>query len=115
MARPKAATTESSNTIKICSRLPYGLNLQVGSKTVEIAGINSSQIIGAVYGMTDVDTEFWNAWKSENSKFPALVNGVIFEAGTEKDAKSVYAEVEGEPTGFEPLKPDTMGIETMKA
>lgn len=95
-------------------RLPHGLILTVGNKSVTLNGLNKVTIIGATYATTEVDNDFWAAWKAQHADFPALKNGAIFEAKTPADAQAKASEVSKEPTGLEPLKPDSGGVQTLK-
>jgi hypothetical protein len=85
-------------------KLPNGIVLEVGEKSVEINGLNKSVIIGATHATTEVDNDFWQAWKKEHADFPALKSGAIFEAKTEKDA-AVAVKDTGK-TGLEPMPQD---------
>ncbi len=106
--------------IVIGCRLPNGLVIEMPNKPdpngyltptprenrVALKGKNRAVIVGADYGLTEVDVEFWAAWKKANPKFPALAAGTIFEASSANDAAAVADEVKAERTGFEPMQID---------
>lgn len=89
-------------------RLPNGLILKVkeGEKEtiVTVKGLNKTAILGAPYVTTEVDAEFWEAWKKLYPTYGPLKNGAIFEARTvdqaEYKGKKEFAK---EPTGLESL------------
>ena len=56
-------------------------------------GANSSKIIGG-YGLTPVDKDFFDAWKTEYATFSPLKDGLIFEQANEKSAVSQAKEQE---------------------
>jgi hypothetical protein len=83
---------------------------------VTIAGIYSSKIVNrdgspaAQYATTPVDADFWEIWKTAYRGFKPLTTGAIFEARNETEAGAKAREKAKELTGFEPLKPDAMGV-----
>jgi len=103
-----------SKTVVIGCRLPCGLVLDMvdaSGKEVKVVlnGQNSSQegreiilLSNRDYGITDVDAEFWEAWKKKYAGYEPLVTKAIFEAKDERDAKAVHKEVKDEQTGHEP-------------
>lgn len=114
-AAPKVATNVAvgGTSVTIGCKLPHGIVLDHPldpSKKVELMGKNSSLIIGAEYGTTEVDGEFWETWKTVHAEFPALKSGAIFEAKNVTEAASVAKELEGEVTGFEPMAQNTQGV-----
>lgn len=109
----------AKDTILIGSRLPFGLKIEAADssgvvRTFEIKGLNSSRIIGATHVTTEVPRDLAEAWVSKNPDFPAIRNGAIFPAESERDALSLAREVSGEKTGMEPLKPGSEGVTTEK-
>lgn len=99
--------------IVIGCKLPHGLILEYPGKpeiTVELAGLNKTRIIGSECAFTDVDADFWSAWKSKNKEFPALLSKAIFEAKSIAEAESKAVEFAGEKTGFEPLAQNEGGV-----
>ncbi len=99
----------TAKTVIVGCKLPHGLILDHPldqSKKVELNGLNSSRIIGATHGVTEVDGEFWEAWKTVHAEFPALKSGAIFEAKSLADIAAKAKELEGEKTGFEAMSQD---------
>ena len=116
-AAPKAAAATNvevgSTSVTIGCKLPHGIVLDHPldpSKKVELRGKNRSLIIGAEYGTTEVDGEFWETWKTVHAGFPALRSGAIFEAKNASELAAVAAELEDETTGFEPMSQDAQGV-----
>lgn len=110
----------SSKTVVVGCKLPNGLHMDVGKDNervrVTLNGANHSRIIGG-YGLTEVDSDFWDAWFKDHQKFPPVMNGEIFVQSTHKRAESHaqdHAELE---SGFEPINPQKpgAGVETYKA
>jgi len=103
--------------ILIGCRLPNGLLLhhpdkekRDSHKTIKIAGLRDSQIVGAPYVTTEIDADFWEAWKTAYSDYAPLKNGSIFEANSAANAQAKGKELAKERTGFEPMKQDAMGV-----
>lgn len=99
----------TAKTVIVGCKLPHGLILDHPldpTKKVELAGLNGSRIIGATHGVTEVDGEFWEAWKTVHADFPALKSGAIFEAKSQADVAAKAKELEGEKTGFEAMAQD---------
>lgn len=93
-------------------KLPNGLTLtHPGNKEqkVTLAGLNKAPVIGATHVITEVDQDFWEAWKKaysdENGKptYQPLASGAIFEAKNSTDAAAKGKELAGEKTGLEPM------------
>ena len=117
-AKPKAAKAATnvavgSTSVTIGCKLPHGIILDHPldpDKKVELKGKNGSMIVGAPYGTTEVDGEFWETWKTVHKDFPALRSGAIFEAANASELTAVAAELEGESTGFEPMAQNAQGV-----
>ena len=110
-----AATTVAvgGTSVTIGCKLPHGIILDHPldpDKKVELKGKNGSLIIGAEYGTTEVDGEFWETWKTVHKDFPALRSGAIFEAANASELTAVAAELEDEKTGFEPMAQEAQGV-----
>lgn len=106
-----------ANTILIGCRLPHGLIIDHPTKpkaSVELAGINKAVILNAEYATTEVDAEFWAAWKAANSEHPCLKNMAIFEARSQASAESVAKEAKGNKTGFEKMAQNADGVKAAK-
>ena len=111
----KAATNVAvgSTSVTIGCKLPHGLILDHPldpDKKVELRGKNRSLIIGAEYGTTEVDGEFWETWKTVHKDFPAIRSGAIFEAANASELTAVAAELEDEATGFEAMPQEAQGV-----
>ena len=111
----KAATNVAvgSTSVTIGCKLPHGIILDHPldpDKKVELKGKNGSMIVGAPYGTTEVDGEFWETWKTVHKDFPALRSGAIFEAANASELTAVAAELEDETTGFEPMAQNAQGV-----
>lgn len=91
--------------ITVGCKLPHGLVITVGGKSVTLAGANSSHIIGG-YGMTQVDKDLFEAWKKEFASYAPLKNGLIFEQASRSSAESEAKERSDIRSGFERLNPD---------
>lgn len=112
-----------SKTIFIGCRLPNGIEIEATDangrhKKVTLLGQNSAQARSPIiilspddYGLTEVDETFWLAWKKEFAEFPPLLNGAIFEAKDEKEAKAKHKELKGEKTGLEGVPQTDKNIE----
>ena len=117
-AKPKAAKAATnvavgSTSVTIGCKLPHGIILDHPldpDKKVELKGKNGSMIVGAPYGTTEVDGEFWETWKTVHKDFPALRSGAIFEAANASELTAVAAELEDEKTGFEPMPQEAQGV-----
>lgn len=104
-----------SKTVMVACRLPNGIILQNPKKpeiTVKLNGTNKALIVGATYGLTEVDADFWAAWVAAHSQFPAYKVGAIFAASDEKNVAAKAAEYALVKTGFEkmPQEDKTSGI-----
>ena len=102
-----------ARNVTIGCRLPHGLVIHHPLKPehkVELAGINKAVIIGATHVTTEVDGEFWDAWKLAHKDFAPLKSGAIFEAKSESEAKAVARELVKEKTGFEPMPQEGAGV-----
>jgi hypothetical protein len=102
--------------ITIGCRLPNGLILELpGKAPVTLKGQNSAQegrpiilLTADDCGYTDVDADFWQAWKAAYKGFAPLENNAIFEAKNRNEAVSIAKELKDEKTGLEPM-PQTSG------
>lgn len=98
-----------AKTVVVGCKLPAGIILENpndASKKVTINGKNKAVIVGAGYGTTEVDGEFWEQWVAANSEFPALKSGAIFAARTIQDVQAAAKDLENADTGLEPMKKD---------
>lgn len=108
-------------TILIGCRLPNGMVLhhpQNRELTVKIAGTSSAPTESGLYlppkmfATTEVDAEFWEAWKAAYVGFPPLKNRAIFEARNDQEASAKAKEVKSEKTGFEQLSKTAFGVKS---
>jgi hypothetical protein len=88
--------------ITVGCKLPHGLIIRTGGKSVTLAGANSSRIVGG-YGLTQVDKDFFDAWKTEFAQFPPLKQGLIFAQDKVAAAESQAKEQAEIKSGLEPL------------
>ena len=88
-------------------KLPCGIVLEAGEKSVTLNGVNKASIIGADYGTTEVDDGFYAEWVKANKEFAPLKSGAIFAAKL-PDAK---AKAKDQPkTGLEPIDPAAASV-----
>jgi len=96
-------------TVIVGCKLPTGIILESpldpGIK-VELNGANKATIIGAGYGSTEVDDDFWQLWAAQNKDFPAFASHAIFVAKNSAEVVSVAKELKDERTGIEPMQTD---------
>ena len=105
-----------AGTIKVICTLPHGIVAEVNGVKVNFAGANQNcsefrPLLGD-YGVTEVDADFWAAWKKENINSRLVLSGAISEAKDEKSAKDKGADQATIDTGFKPLDPNSNGVET---
>ena len=94
--------------------LPHGIVLRHPLKqgvTATLLGLNSSKIIGATFITTEVDSEFWAAWKLANPAFSPYTSNAIFEAKSESHAAGMAKEFKDEKTGFEKLDREAFNVQ----
>lgn len=102
-----------AKTIVIGCKLPNGIVLRnpvKGGKDVTINGLHKSLVIGADHVTTEIDGDFWEAWKAKNEEFDPLKSGAIFEARSVNDAAAIAREQTERKTGLEPMKQEAMGV-----
>lgn len=98
----------STSTVTVGCKLPNGLVLEFGGKSVEVNGANSSIIIGG-YGLTEgVDAAFFEAWMEAHEAMPFVRNQLIFAQAKTADAQAEATEKASEKTGFEGMGANTM-------
>ena len=99
------------NQVRVRSRLPYGLILELGKTRVELKGLNSTTIVGSPFATTLVDTGFWTEWTKKNAGSKLLTSGVIFAENSLKSAKSAAKDMG--KTGLEAADPEDFSVETL--
>jgi len=90
-------------------KLPNGIVLESPLDPqikVELNGANKATIIGAGYGSTEVDGDFWELWAAQNKEFAPFKSQAIFVAKNATEIVAVAAELKDETTGLEPMKTD---------
>jgi len=98
-----------AKSIVVGCKLPHGIIIEHpanAAQKVELKGANSTVIIGAQYGTTQVDEEFWTQWGAANKDFPALKSGAIFVAKNNNEVAAIAEEFKDRETGFEPMSTD---------
>ena len=116
----------AKETILIGCRLPNGLVLQHPNDknaTVKLAGVFGQKTDSGIYyppkpySTTEVDLEFWTAWKTAYAGYPPLKTRAVFEARNEQEAAAKAKEVAKENTGFEQMSqtPVINGVRLAKA
>lgn len=95
-----------TNLVYIGCKLPNGLILKVGQKTVELKGANDSRIIGG-YGLTPVPSDFWEAWEAQYKDSPFIEKKLVFAQATMAKAEGQAKEQESVRSNFEPLGGET--------
>ncbi len=101
----------AKETVLIGCRLPNGIILTHPQTKVQvkISGTSGERLESGVYlppracATTEVDAEFWAAWKAAYAGFPPLKNRALFEARNEQEAAAKAKEVQKERTGFEQM------------
>lgn len=102
-----------SKLICVGSKLPFGLILEHpidAAKTVLLKGTSSNLIRELDHAITEIDAEFWDAWKMANTKFHPFVTGAIFDAKDQASVKAKAAELSSVKTGLEPMEQSATGI-----
>lgn len=99
----------SGGTVIVGCKLPCGLVISHGGKSVELKGSRESKILNG-FGMTPgVDAEFFEAWKKVHKNMPYVKNELIFAYADERSAADMADERIKEKTGMEGLNPDKPG------
>ena len=111
MAIKTKARSGSANTVRVYSRLPYGLEIRAGKKRTTLLGLNSSSVIGADVMATDVDADLWEEFARLNAKSKLLTSGSVFAARDDKSASARASD--SDRTGLEAADPAQAGVTTM--
>jgi hypothetical protein len=90
------------SNVTVGCKVPLGLKLTLGDKSVILAGSNASRIIGG-YGLTVVDKDFWDRWSAENATLILLTNGMLFVQESANKAEGQAKEQAEIKSGFERL------------
>lgn len=107
----------------VACKLPHGIILELpksdnpddGIETVTLNGLNKVRIVGATYGITKVDQQFWERWIKANPKYPAVQSGAIFMHKSEDSVEAIAEEYKERKTGFERIDPKDKknGVKTL--
>lgn len=103
----------AKSTVFVGCKLPHGIILEHPTnenQKVQLSGLNKIMIIGATHAMTELDSEFWDAWIAANKNFQPLKTGAIFIAKNSSELQAVAKEYEKVKTGFEPMAQDALGV-----
>lgn len=99
----------TGDTVIVGCKLPCGLMITLGGKTVELAGARESNVIGG-FGLTyGVDADFFQAWKKTYAELDVVKKELVFAYGDERSTRDMAKEREKERTGLEALNPDKPG------
>ena len=99
----------AAKIVVVGCKLPHGITIEHPmdpAKTVELKGKNKALIIGAEYGTTEVDGEFWEQWAAVNKEFPAVKSGAIFVAKNAAEVAAIAEDFKDRKTGFEAMRTD---------
>lgn len=128
----EAPQHKTRDTVWVICKLPHGLIIDLEKQveaeatdasgkrpmvwrttgeTLTLRGANSSTVIGRNgrilgYGMTEVDSGFWENWIATHKDFPAVKNGMIATQATRERAMSAAMENKALLTGFEQIEPN---------
>lgn len=104
---------KDSKTVKVACRLPSGLVIQHPrtEERILLNGANTHAGISPIvpifqaemYGVTEVDAEFWAEWVAAHKDFQPLVSQAIFAMADQVSIESKIKELEKVKTGFEGL------------
>lgn len=120
----------TSDTILLGCKLPHGMYLDLYDDAknlkhrVKLPGIMGFKIPNEDRKFVNPETSFghtitpvsrahYEAWIAKNGNHPAVVNGFIYVAKNESDAKAIAKEREKEETGFEQLNPKQHGVQPL--
>lgn len=99
-------------TVTIGCKLPHGLIADHKGVRVQLAGANSSRLVGG-FGITSVDKDFADGWIAANKNF--VDSGVIFVVSSEGQAEGAAKERKKQKSGLEPIDPEQPGKDLKKA
>jgi hypothetical protein len=94
---------KSVTATKVYCKLPHGIVFSIGAVKVELkGGLDKNAVAG--FGVTDIDSDLWEAIAKTYAKHPSIVKQLIF--ARKSDGESQAKELKAEKTGFEGLDPD---------
>ena len=104
------------STVQVGCKLPNGMILELGKPgdqnytRVVLNGSNRARIAvsdtAGGYGITEVDENFWNAWRKKHGWLPAVKGEHVFAVGDVASAQAKALENSSIITGLEPMDPD---------
>lgn len=96
-------------TITVGCKLPHGLILEHGGKTITLKGWHSSRVAGG-YGLTEgVDKDVFEAWLKAHADLPMVKRGLVFAQERAHSAEACAREREKVRSGLEGLNRDKPG------
>jgi len=95
-------------TVVVGCKLPNGLIMSLGDKTVNLNGANSALVIGG-HGITnDVDKSLFDAWLALHADKDFVKNDLVFAHEARKNAEAQAKDQATLESGLEPLLPKDM-------
>lgn len=94
--------------VTVGCKLPNGIIIEQGGKTISLNGANSARIAGG-HGLTVVDGNLFTAWMEAHKDFAPVKKGLIFAHESPKRVEEMAAEREENKTGMEPIDPEKPG------
>jgi hypothetical protein len=92
-------------TVKMYMADPERGQVRLKGYAVPFGKVPNYSIIGD-FGLTEVDRDWWNEWKAQNSGFEMLKKGLIFEHGEKASVEAYAYEHAKLKCGLEPLDPN---------
>src|SRR6185312_11914688 len=114
------APPRSRNTIVVGCKLPNGLQTRLytsgtdamnqrvpipASNWVKLNGANTSNVVGG-YGLTEVDSDYWEKWYEQNKDAPYVKNHLIFAEHSRERGMAHALDSQSITTGLEPIDPN---------
>ena len=94
----------SVKSVKTYMPNPNKGEVRLKGYAIAFGKVPNYSIIGD-FGLTEVDRDWWNEWKAQNSGFDMLKNGLIFEHGEKASVEAYAAENADLKCGLEPMDP----------
>lgn len=90
--------------VTIGCKLPNGIIMQVGEKSVRINGWNNNAIKGGSHGITEgVPADMWEAWRKEYAESRLVKGEFIFACGESRQAEAKARDHKENRSGHEQL------------
>lgn len=91
-------------TVTIGCKLPNGIWMQVGEKSIRIKGWNNNEIKGGTHGITEgVPQEVWEKWRKTHADSKLVKGEFIFAVGDTKRAQDKAKEQAKNKSGHEQM------------